>query len=420
MGELVHRIIGNLEERRQRVLNGDINCIPSPLPRFRCDFPGVEQGKYYLVSGGSKAAKTQITSFLFLFNSVLYAYQHPEKVDLIVFYFPLEETPEAITLRFMSFLLYILSGGKIVRSSTDLRSVDERNPLDEDVLKELNSDRYQRILDFFEEHVHFYQEKNPTGIFLKVKSYAEANGTTHYKEMKFNRDNGKEESAQVFDYYVPNNPNEYVLIITDHVSLLSTERGGSLKEAIDTFSTYMVTLRNRYNYSPVVIQQQNLETIGLDAFKSNKIRPTLAGLADSKNTGKDCTVMLGITNPFAFEIPTWDKYDITRLRDSARFLEIVLNREGQSNCRIGLYFNGASNYFEELPPPNDKERLNALYGRIDTLEKEKLSICCMSYCSLIDKDTRERNGKRKHNTWYDRYRKKHKHSWFGPKRNRHN
>lgn len=420
MGELVHRIIGNLEERRQRVLNGDINCIPSPLPRFRCDFPGVEQGKYYLISGGSKAAKTQITSFLFLFNSVLYAYQHPEKVDLIVFYFPLEETPEAITLRFMSFLLYILSGGKIVRSSTDLRSVDERNPLDEDVINELNSNRYQRILDFFEEHVHFYQEKNPTGIFLKVKSYAESHGTTHYKEMKFNRENGREESAQVFDYYVPDNPNEYVLIITDHVSLLSTERGGSLKEAIDTFSTYMVTLRNRYNYTPIVVQQQNVETIGLDAFKANKIRPTLAGLADSKNTGKDCTVMLGITNPFAFEIPTWDKYDITRLRDSARFLEIVLNREGQSNCRIGLYFNGASNYFEELPPPNDKERLNALYGRIDALEQEKLSICCISYCSPINKDTRERNGKRKHNTWYNWYRKKHKHSWTGSKRNCYN
>lgn len=420
MGELVHRIIGNLEQRRQRVLNGEINCIPSPLSRFRCDFPGVEQGKFYLVSGSSKGGKTQITSFLFLFNSVLYAYQHTEKADLTVFYFPLEETPEAITLRFMSFLLYILSGGKLVVSSTDLKSVDERNPLDESVLKELNSERYQRILDFFETHVHFYQEKNPTGIFLKVKSYAEQHGTTHYKEMKFNRDNGKEETAQVFDYYVPDNPNEYVLIITDHVSLLSTERGGSLKEAIDTFSTYMVTLRNRYNYTPIVVQQQNIETIGLDAFKANKIRPTLAGLADSKNTGKDCTVMLGITNPYAFEIPTWDKYDITRLRDSARFLEIVLNREGQSNCRVGLYFNGASNYFEELPPPNDKEKLNAIYNRIDALEKEKLSICCISYCSPNNKDTRERNGKRKYNTWYYRYRKKHKHSWTGSQRNSYN
>ena len=420
MGELVHRIIGNLEQRRQRVLNGEINCIPSPLSRFRCDFPGVEQGKFYLVSGSSKGGKTQITSFLFLFNSVLYAYQHPEKADLTVFYFPLEETPEAITLRFMSFLLYILSGGKLVVSSTDLKSVDERNPLDESVLKELNSERYQRILDFFETHVHFYQEKNPTGIFLKVKSYAEQHGTTHYKEMKFNRDNGKEETAQVFDYYVPDNPNEYVLIITDHVSLLSTERGGSLKEAIDTFSTYMVTLRNRYNYTPIVVQQQNIETIGLDAFKANKIRPTLAGLGDTQNTGKDCTVMLGITNPFAFEIPTWDKYDITRLRDSARFLEIVLNREGQSNCRVGLYFNGASNYFEELPPPNDKERLNAIYNRIDALEKEKLSICCISYCSPNNKDTRERNGKRKYNTWYYRYRKKHKHSWTGSQRNSYN
>ena len=410
MGELVRRVIGELNNRRQRGLNVEINCIPSPLPRFRCDFPGVEQGKYYLISGGSKGGKTQITSYLFLFNSVLYAYQHPEKVDLTVFYFPLEETPEAIILRFMSFLLYILSGGKTIVSSTDLKSIDERQPLSEDVLKELNSERYQNILDFFEQHVTFYQEKNPTGIFLKVKSYAESHGTTYHKNMTFTRESGKEETAQVFDYYVSDNPNEYVLIITDHVSLLSTERGGSLKEAIDTFSTYMVTLRNRYNYTPIVVQQQNIETIGLDAFKSNKIRPTLAGLADSKNPGKDCTVMLGITNPFAFEIPTWDKYDITRLRDSARFLEIVLNREGQSNCRIGLYFNGASNYFEELPPPNEKERLNAIYNRIDSLEKDKLAICCISYCSPYNKDTRERNGKRKYNTWYDRYRKKHKHS----------
>ena len=49
----------------------------------------------------------------------------------------------------------------------------------------------------------------------------------------------------------------------------------------------MIIFRNRYNYIPVIIQQQNLETVGLEAFKQNKIRPTMAGLADSKATGKD-------------------------------------------------------------------------------------------------------------------------------------
>lgn len=52
---LIQRVLGNLEERRERILRGDINCIPSPFKSFRSDFPGIEQGKYYCVSGASKS-----------------------------------------------------------------------------------------------------------------------------------------------------------------------------------------------------------------------------------------------------------------------------------------------------------------------------------------------------------------------------
>ena len=60
--------------------------------------------------------------------------------------------------------------------------------------------------------------------------------------------------------------------------------------------------------------------------------------------------MFGITNPFAFEVPDYLGFDISRLRGHARFLEIVLNREGESNDIAPLYFDGATNYFAELPP----------------------------------------------------------------------
>lgn len=52
---LIQRVLSNLEERRERVLRGDINCIPSPFTSFQQDFPGIEQGKYYVVSGASKS-----------------------------------------------------------------------------------------------------------------------------------------------------------------------------------------------------------------------------------------------------------------------------------------------------------------------------------------------------------------------------
>ena len=137
-----------------------------------------------------------------------------------------------------------------------------------------------------------------------------------------------------------------------------------LKECIDKLSEYFMVFRNHFNYTPVMVQQQNDNTISLEAFKANKIRPNLSGLADSKNTGKDCSVMIGITNPYAFEMPQYLRYDITKLRGYARFMEIVLNREGESNGVLGLYFDGATNYFAPLPRYDQLAELNKVYQLI--------------------------------------------------------
>ena len=117
---LIERTLSNIEERRQKIINGDINCIPSPFDCFSNDFVGIQQGKYYVVSAHQKCGKTQLTSFLFLFNPILYAYNHPEQLTLKIFYYPLEETKERITLRFMSYLVYTMSGFKIQVSPEEL------------------------------------------------------------------------------------------------------------------------------------------------------------------------------------------------------------------------------------------------------------------------------------------------------------
>ncbi len=88
---LTQRVLLNLKERREKVLKGGINCIPSPFKTFRRDFPGIEQGKYYLISAMSKGGKSLLANYLFVYTSVLYAYNHPEQLRLQIFYFPLEE-----------------------------------------------------------------------------------------------------------------------------------------------------------------------------------------------------------------------------------------------------------------------------------------------------------------------------------------
>lgn len=144
MSSLRERVIAGLEERRERILNGNINCIPLPFLRFRSELPGIEQGKYYLISGGTKASKTQLTNYLFVYNVILYAYYNQGVVQPKIFYYPLEETPEAITLRFMSYLLFKLSNKRI--SPTDLKSTDADNPVNEEILELLRSEEYTNIL----------------------------------------------------------------------------------------------------------------------------------------------------------------------------------------------------------------------------------------------------------------------------------
>lgn len=50
---LFSRVYNGLIEKRDRLLSGKINCLPWGLPRFEYEIPGIEQGKYYLITANS-------------------------------------------------------------------------------------------------------------------------------------------------------------------------------------------------------------------------------------------------------------------------------------------------------------------------------------------------------------------------------
>tara|TARA_R110000772_G_scaffold54130_1_gene123551 strand:- start:65805 stop:65987 length:183 start_codon:yes stop_codon:yes gene_type:complete len=54
---LYSRVYNNIIERRERILSGKINCIPWKLPRFERELPGIEKGKYYLITANSKVGR---------------------------------------------------------------------------------------------------------------------------------------------------------------------------------------------------------------------------------------------------------------------------------------------------------------------------------------------------------------------------
>lgn len=314
----------------------------------------------------SSTGKTQLVSHL-LFDALMYCYDNEKSngVSIKVLYFPLEETKERIMIRFYSWLLMRLK--KVRISPTDLRSSDNEKPLDANILEMLESEQIKDIAKYFEEHFVFIDETNPTGIYKSIVQYVQDNGTINNKIVYVKDDNGMPKEMELFDSYVPNNPNEYVLCVIDTINLVQQERGFSKKQTIDKLSEYCILVRNRFGVSPIVIQQQNTDNESTDSIKMGRTRPTSAGLGDSKYTAHDANIMLGIFSPFKFGLDSYlpdetgEAYNIRLLKDHFRTLEVCINREGEVGGIIGLFFDGATCTWQELPKPSDPA-INKFYN----------------------------------------------------------
>lgn len=86
-----------------------------------------------------------------------------------------------------------------------------------------------------------------------------------------------------------------------------------------------------------------------------------------KTTQRDANVILGLFSPFRHELREYHGYDITKFRDQIRFLEILGGREGGAGTIAPLYFDGAVNFFTELPDPKDSVNINKVYNLINKI-----------------------------------------------------
>lgn len=183
---------------------------------------------------------------------------------------------------------------------------------------------------------------NPTGVYKYVKQYAEANG-------KFEQ---KDEYTKV---YIPNHPNEIVIVIQDHLGLTATEKGYTTKkDAIDKLSSYNQWFRDTLGYSPVAVSQLNRNLSNPMYQKMQSFEPTLD---DAKETGKpseDADVVLSLFDPQRYhtEDQTYNvsKFiDITNGANYFRSIKLLKNSYGEDFIRTGMGFQGMTGIFKELP-----------------------------------------------------------------------
>jgi len=312
------------------------------LPKLMNIIPGLQQGTYTIIGGETASAKSSYCLNSYLFNpySILRA-NNPMGLSMKVFYYSLEIDKVSIISKAIARKLFFKH--KYIVTVDDILSRGKHRISDE-LYKDVIETR--GFFNELEDALTIFEPQNPTGIWKQVKAYMEGVGTTNTKIVN----NGKKD-IEIFDYYEPTNPKETVILIVDHLSILPRQLSYGVKENIDSMSSYFIALRNRYNVSVVGVQQLNRAVSSTDRLKLKRASPQLSDFKDTGNTTQDADIVLSLHNPFRMDEEDYNGFNIIKLRDRFRWLEILKHRSGIADMGIGLNFIGELGLLQELPSP---------------------------------------------------------------------
>lgn len=370
-------ITSGLEDNKNKREKGEIIAIPFPFKRFNKFIPGIQRGRYIICTASTKVGKSKFTDFMFVYGVLDWMLNNPNvEIDVKINYFSLEMSKEDKIKEAISYYLY--SRKNIILTPDRMDSLYDDYILTDSHLSEIKDLRV--IFEFFHSKVDIFDNiSNPFGIYKEIRKQAHENG--YYVDKNENRlstekieDGEESEIIKIFSYRSTNS-NLYVINIVDHFGLLKPENkhlksSDPLRATIKEFSSnYALKIRDRWKHIIVGIQQQANAQESVDNFKLNKLRPSGAGLGDCKDTQRDVDMMLGLFSPIRHELNEWNNYPIDELRDQYRELSVILNRRGNATI-TNLWFNGASNYFEELPRPDDAVNIAKIITKTKQLQKE--------------------------------------------------
>lgn len=294
---------------------------------------GLQRGFITTLAGDSGSGKSSLALYMYTYRPIVEAIEHNKPINIL--YYSFEMASNVLLTKLLSMYIYEyynikLSYNKILSLSESLD--DSSYELLQDCKEWIT--KVSNILEIVDKPVV------PKAIYAKTMEWME----------KF----GKFESSDTYrEKFVYNNPDQHLIVVVDHIALLaSSENSSSKKNKIDEACDYMIALRNKANITFCIVQQLNR------GFKNMQRRTEGGGiysfiqlddLADSAGPGQSSEIVLAIFDAYRERQKTCRGYDVSALKDSFRLLQVIKHRFGQSNKFIGMFFNGATGFWEELP-----------------------------------------------------------------------
>lgn len=346
-------IFNNVLNSIDRGREGGNEGIPMGFPRLSNIIPNIQKERYITIAGGSGSGKSAFVDTAYVFNPLDWYMENKDNTDikLHINYFSYEISDDRIISKQIARKIFKDHG--LILDVNYILSFGQNRISDEhyELVK-----TYKNYFDSLSDHLTIYgsEGNNPTGVYRKLIDYA--------------KKNGKLSESGVFKY-IENDPKLFTINVFDHARLLPREQGFSIKENIDKLSQYLIYFRDYFKFTNVLLAQTNRNVGNIDRRKleGDDLTISLDDISDSANPGQDSDLVLGIISPHKYGLGTYRRYNIEKLQNRARFLQIMKNRDGDADGTLGMLFLGENGFFKELPKV--EEMTDVIYEKIRNLKK---------------------------------------------------
>lgn len=342
-------------ERQRDIKSGKLLSIPFPFPTLEDALPGIMPGRMYVVTAETKVGKTQFTSFSFLYQLLEFAHKH-EEIKIHIIYAALEEGELVILDRYLSHLIFKHFGLRI--PAQKIHGYSQKALLSEEEIHAVNHAIIRDEMEFFSKHVEFITDRSVDKILDKCNSYLSQAGSSEvYYERVKDEYTGNWSTNTLFGQYIPKEKDMWNFVIVDHIGCVEA-KNNNLKDEIDKLGQGLIRLRNVYNLSSIIVQQQ--ASVGTTEVKrpedARRLLASKDRLADSRYSAQNADYVIGISSPYRLlkhlplEFQMWDKrYNVGRLRNCLTVVELLLSRHGPCFTPFPLFFDGATCTYFEMP-----------------------------------------------------------------------
>ena len=220
--------------------------------------------------------------------------------------------------------------------------------------KKLTPDGYQYV-EMYENYFNNLQgvldiyegQRSPNDIFRIVKGYSEKAGI-------------EENITEFKKKYIPNDPNEHVIVIVDHIGLTKPIKDyPTKKQAIDRLVEHLQYFRDHLGYTCVAVSQLNRDLSNPLYKKMDSFEPHLDNIKETGNLGEASDIVLSLFDPIRYNTTDKNYGDVEKFRSPInghkyfRSVSILKNSYGIDGASIGTVFMGQNGLFKELPKSSE-------------------------------------------------------------------